>query len=158
MWTMAATSALRDTNQTNESDQELLRRNDMQGGPWQLERESGKDACCHHSYFSWQLTGSWRRQQQGREMEFSGHLGTSSVTWIWWMTLPYSHTMASRCKRKHLTSQLSQPNLASGYMKERQKFWKPVKLRGKPLEEVESFTYPGSIIDKQAGTDADVKA
>ncbi len=34
----------------------------------------------------------------------------------------------------------------------------PVKLRGKPLEEVESFTYLGSIIDKQAGTDADVNA
>lgn len=34
----------------------------------------------------------------------------------------------------------------------------PVKLRGKPLEEVESFTYLGSIIDNQAGTDADVKA
>ncbi len=34
----------------------------------------------------------------------------------------------------------------------------PVKLRGKPLEEVESFTYLLSIIDNQAGTDADVKA
>lgn len=34
----------------------------------------------------------------------------------------------------------------------------PVKLRGKSLEEVESFTYLGSIIDNQAGTDADVKA
>ncbi len=34
----------------------------------------------------------------------------------------------------------------------------PVKLRGKPLEEVESFTYLWSIIDNQAGTDADVKA
>ena len=34
----------------------------------------------------------------------------------------------------------------------------PVTLDGCSLEEVESFTYLGSIIDKQGGTDADVKA
>ena len=34
----------------------------------------------------------------------------------------------------------------------------PITLEGSPLEEVESFTYLGSVIDKQGGTDADVKA
>lgn len=34
----------------------------------------------------------------------------------------------------------------------------PVTLNGSPLEEVQSFTYLGSIIDQQGGTDADVKA
>ena len=34
----------------------------------------------------------------------------------------------------------------------------PVTLRGSELEEVEAFTYLGSIIDKQGGTDADVRA
>lgn len=34
----------------------------------------------------------------------------------------------------------------------------PVKLDGNRLEEVQSFTYLGSNIDKQGGTDADVKA
>ncbi|KAL3874125.1 hypothetical protein ACJMK2_037180 [Sinanodonta woodiana] len=34
----------------------------------------------------------------------------------------------------------------------------PVTLQGSPLEEVESFTYLGSIFNQQGGTDADVKA
>ncbi|VDP58463.1 unnamed protein product [Schistosoma margrebowiei] len=34
----------------------------------------------------------------------------------------------------------------------------PVTLDGKTLEDVESFTYLGSIIDEQGGSDADVKA
>ncbi|VDP11181.1 unnamed protein product, partial [Schistosoma margrebowiei] len=34
----------------------------------------------------------------------------------------------------------------------------PVTLDGETLEEVESFTYLGSIIDEQGGSDADVKA
>ncbi len=34
----------------------------------------------------------------------------------------------------------------------------PITLNGCPLEEVQSFTYLGSIIDQQGGTDADVKA
>ena len=34
----------------------------------------------------------------------------------------------------------------------------PVTLNGSPLEEVQSFTYLGSVIDQQGGTDADVKA
>ncbi|KAK7090431.1 hypothetical protein V1264_010229 [Littorina saxatilis] len=34
----------------------------------------------------------------------------------------------------------------------------PTTLSGSPLEEVQSFTYLGSIIDQQGGTDADVKA
>jgi hypothetical protein len=33
----------------------------------------------------------------------------------------------------------------------------PIKLDGEALEEVESFTYIGSIVDKQGETDADVK-
>jgi len=33
----------------------------------------------------------------------------------------------------------------------------PVKLEGNEIDEVESFTYLGSIIDKHGGTDADVK-
>jgi hypothetical protein len=33
----------------------------------------------------------------------------------------------------------------------------PINLNGEPLEEIESFTYLGSIVDKQGGTDADVK-
>ncbi|BFY98983.1 hypothetical protein BsWGS_02023 [Bradybaena similaris] len=33
----------------------------------------------------------------------------------------------------------------------------PVMLNGSPLEEVQYFTYLGSIIDQQGGTDADVK-
>jgi hypothetical protein len=33
----------------------------------------------------------------------------------------------------------------------------PIKLEDEALEEVESFTYLGSIVDKQGGTDADVK-
>ena len=32
-----------------------------------------------------------------------------------------------------------------------------VTLNGNGIEEVESFTYLGSIIDRQGGTDADVK-
>ncbi|VDP30683.1 unnamed protein product [Schistosoma margrebowiei] len=34
----------------------------------------------------------------------------------------------------------------------------PITLDGKPLKDVESFTYLGSIIDEQGGSDADVKA
>ncbi|KAK7103731.1 hypothetical protein V1264_018575 [Littorina saxatilis] len=34
----------------------------------------------------------------------------------------------------------------------------PITLSGSPLEEVQSFTYLGSIVDQQGGTDADVKA
>ena len=34
----------------------------------------------------------------------------------------------------------------------------PITLEGTILEEVESFTYLGSIIDIQGGTDADIKA
>ncbi|VDP18325.1 unnamed protein product [Schistosoma margrebowiei] len=34
----------------------------------------------------------------------------------------------------------------------------PITLDGKTLEDVESFTYLGSIIDEQGGSDADVKA
>ena len=34
----------------------------------------------------------------------------------------------------------------------------PVMLFGNGLEEVEAFTYLGSVLDKQGGTDADVKA
>ena len=34
----------------------------------------------------------------------------------------------------------------------------PVMLQGIKLEEVQAFTYLGSIIDKQGGTDTDVKA
>ena len=33
-----------------------------------------------------------------------------------------------------------------------------MEINGKPLEEVESFTYLGSIIDKKGGTEADVKS
>ncbi|VDO69443.1 unnamed protein product [Schistosoma curassoni] len=34
----------------------------------------------------------------------------------------------------------------------------PITLSGETLEDVESFTYLGSIIDEQGGSDADVKA
>ncbi|VDP80335.1 unnamed protein product [Schistosoma mattheei] len=34
----------------------------------------------------------------------------------------------------------------------------PITLDGETLEDVESFTYLGSIIDEQGGSDADVKA
>ncbi|VDO60886.1 unnamed protein product [Schistosoma margrebowiei] len=34
----------------------------------------------------------------------------------------------------------------------------PITLDGKTLEDVESSTYLGSIIDEQGGSDADVKA
>ena len=34
----------------------------------------------------------------------------------------------------------------------------PITLGGKELEEVEAFTYLGSIVNKNGGTDADVKA
>ncbi|VDO71895.1 unnamed protein product [Schistosoma margrebowiei] len=33
----------------------------------------------------------------------------------------------------------------------------PIKLGGEAVEDVESFTYLGSIIDEQEGSDADVK-
>jgi hypothetical protein len=33
----------------------------------------------------------------------------------------------------------------------------PIKLEGEALDEVESFTYLGSTVDKQEGTDSDVK-
>lgn len=33
----------------------------------------------------------------------------------------------------------------------------PITLEGESLEEVESFTYLGSVADKLGGTDADVK-
>ena len=35
---------------------------------------------------------------------------------------------------------------------------KPVKLKGNEIDEVETFTYMDSIIDKHRGTDGDVKA
>ena len=34
----------------------------------------------------------------------------------------------------------------------------PIKVKGEPIKEVESFTYLGSIIDKEGGTDRDVAA
>ena len=33
----------------------------------------------------------------------------------------------------------------------------PIMLEGRALEEIETFTYLGSIVDKQGGTDQDVK-
>ncbi|PVD22635.1 hypothetical protein C0Q70_15890 [Pomacea canaliculata] len=33
----------------------------------------------------------------------------------------------------------------------------PIRMDGEPLEEVDAFTYLGSVVDKQGGTDADVK-
>jgi hypothetical protein len=34
----------------------------------------------------------------------------------------------------------------------------PIKLEEQVLEEVQAFTYLGSVVDKQGGTDADVRA
>ena len=34
----------------------------------------------------------------------------------------------------------------------------PVSLRGEPIEDVDSFTYLGSIVGKTGGTDEDIKA
>ncbi|VDP71403.1 unnamed protein product [Schistosoma curassoni] len=34
----------------------------------------------------------------------------------------------------------------------------PIKIDGEDLEDVKTFTYLGSIIDKHGGSDADVKA
>ena len=34
----------------------------------------------------------------------------------------------------------------------------PVTVAGQPLEEVRSFTYFGSMVDAQGGTDTDVRA
>jgi hypothetical protein len=34
----------------------------------------------------------------------------------------------------------------------------PIKLEGKVLKEVERFTYLGSIVEKQGGTDADKRS
>jgi hypothetical protein len=34
----------------------------------------------------------------------------------------------------------------------------PIILDGQPLEEVDSFVYLGSVVDKQGGTDSDVAA
>ncbi|KAL1281967.1 hypothetical protein QQF64_000770 [Cirrhinus molitorella] len=34
----------------------------------------------------------------------------------------------------------------------------PIVLEGEPLEEVDNFTYLGSIVNEQGGTNADVKA
>ena len=34
----------------------------------------------------------------------------------------------------------------------------PIPLRGEPIEDVDSFTYLGSIVSKTGGTDEDVKA
>ena len=33
----------------------------------------------------------------------------------------------------------------------------PIILEGRALEEIETFTYLGSVVDKQGGTDEDVK-
>ena len=38
------------------------------------------------------------------------------------------------------------------------KYHQPIMLRGEPLEEVDSFIYLGSVINKQGGTDKDVKS
>ena len=34
---------------------------------------------------------------------------------------------------------------------------RPIMLEGRALEEIETFTYLGIIVDKQRGTDADVR-
>ena len=43
-------------------------------------------------------------------------------------------------------------------MKANTKNNKPITLKGQPLEEADSFTYPGSTINKNGGTEDDVKA
>ncbi|XP_060559943.1 uncharacterized protein LOC132719984 [Ruditapes philippinarum] len=34
----------------------------------------------------------------------------------------------------------------------------PITLDGEPIKEVESFTYLGSVVDQQGGTDEDIKS
>ncbi|VDP78457.1 unnamed protein product [Schistosoma curassoni] len=53
------------------------------------------------------------------------------------------------------------PNIHQGktkVLKFKTKNTSPITLDGKTLEDVESFTYLGSIIDEQGGSDEDVKA
>ncbi len=101
---------------------------------------------CLLSPFIFLLAIDWilKKTTAGKRNGIQWTLGTSSTTWILRMTLPYSHTIASRCMRKHPTSQLSQANMALGYTKTNNlkihtTSTEPVKLRRKPLEEVESM-------------------
>lgn len=98
-------------------------------------------------------------------MASSGHFGHNWMTWTMPMTWPSFHTHNIRCRKRPALSQTPRQVLALTSTGGRAKVLKvnavtdtPIRLEGEALEEVESFTYLGSIVDKNSGTDADVKA
>ena len=86
-------------------------------------------------------------------------------TWTLQMTSVSSHTATNRCRKK--TEQLNTVSIQLGLninrsktkiMKANTKNNNPITLNGEPLEETDSFTYLGSTINKNGGTEEDVKA
>ena len=97
-------------------------------------------------------------------MESNGHCGHNWMIWTLRMTLHCCRTAINKCKKKTTLAGTSS-HIGLNIHSEKSKMLKvnststePVILDWKPLEEVESFTYFGSVIDKQGGTMADVKA
>ena len=98
-------------------------------------------------------------------MGSSGHLGASWRTWTLRMTSLFSHTTINKCKKK--TELLNTVSTQLGLiinrsktmiMKANTKNNNPITLNGEPLEETDSFTYLGSTINTNGGTQEDVKA
>lgn len=84
------------------------------------------------------------------------------MTWTLCTTRPCSCTPDSRCKTRPLHNPPSQVGF-NIHQKKTQTLKihavskEPVTLNGSPLEEADTFTYLGSIINQQGGTDVDVK-
>ena len=80
------------------------------------------------------------------------------------MTSLFSHTAINRCRKTELLNTVStEPGLninrsKTNIMKANTKNNNPITLNGEPLEETDSFTYVGSTINKNGGTEEDVKA
>lgn len=89
---------------------------------------TSKDACCHLFYSSWSLS-----------------LPT---------TLTCSPTPSNSCRKRRALLQTTM----LAWAKVLKVKTAPITLEGKAFEEVESFICLGSIVDKQRGTDMDVKA
>ena len=88
-------------------------------------------------------------------MESSGHYLSSQMTWTLQMTWPYS---SSHQQMQEQTSKLNIHKGKTKILKVSTTREDPIILQGSKLEEVQAFSYLGSIIDKNGGTDADVRA
>ncbi|VDP73603.1 unnamed protein product [Schistosoma mattheei] len=93
----------------------------------------------------------WTAQNQSDDLDFADDLAL----------LSHTHEQI-QMKRSHIAAVSGSVGLnihkgKTKVLKYNTENTKPITLDGETLEDVESFTYLGSIIDKQGGSDAEVK-